>query len=193
MDKLKELIEQHRDEFDEFEPSDEVWANISFQLKQEQSQPKPKHVFWRAWPARLGMAASVTALLMVAGVATFRWGQSSVQTPVAAVAEVNTSKSQLAEVEKYYAQMIAQKQNQLSQYDLKTLGLEGESDFKMAELDSAYVVLRQELATNPDQQKIIDAMTRNLQMRMFVLSRQLEVLQKLSQKNSSKKNENIVL
>lgn len=190
MDNLEELIAANRPAFDSEEPSDEVWATIREQLQQPQVVKKSS--LWTISWVRFSAAAAATAFLMVAGTAAYHWGQVSGRAEMAASIQLEQINPQMAEVERYYTQMISLKEKQLSKYDLQKLGLQDENDQKMAELDSTYKQLKHELEINPNQQKVLDAMTRNLQMRMLLLSRQLEVLQHIS-KQSSQENENIVL
>jgi chromosome segregation ATPase len=84
-------------------------------------------------------------------------------------------------VEAYYTSQLKDKKEELSEYDMKVLGLDEkkEIDREIARLDSSYFQLKKQLLTTPNTEKVMNAMIQNLQIRIEVLNRQLEVLQKI--------------
>jgi hypothetical protein len=76
-------------------------------------------------------------------------------------------------METYYATQIQERREELNQLDAQ-LGA-GPSDWKreMAALDSTYQQLKVELARNPEPDVVLDAMNRNLQIRLDILNQQL--------------------
>ncbi|GAB3540750.1 hypothetical protein GCM10027443_39020 [Pontibacter brevis] len=192
-DKLKKFVDEHRDEFDVFEPRMELWQNICEALPQKRKEAKVISIkFGVSFSANsmfMRIAASVV-LLLGCGLTLFLMKQN---TPVAdnAIAAattapvINNIAPELAEVEAYYVSQIREKKSKLSEYDLKVLGLDDqqEIDQELARLDSSYTQLKKQLYTTPNTDEIVGALIQNLQIRIRVLNRQLEVLQRLEQLN----------
>ncbi|WP_161890039.1 hypothetical protein [Pontibacter russatus] len=192
-DKLKKFAEEHRDEFDVFEPRPELWQHICADLTEKRKEAKVISI-------RFGESASFSAnllfmrvaaaiVLLGCGLTLFLMKQNAPQSGnmLAMTQPAATSIApELAEVEAYYVSQIREKKSQLSEYDLKVLGLDGqqEIDAELARLDSSYIQLKKQLYTNPNTDEIMSAMIQNLQLRIRVLNRQLEVLQKLNQSNT---------
>lgn len=131
--------------------------------------------------------AATIVLLLACGLTLWVVKQNSPATTnntLAAVSEqpsVYQAVPELAEVEVYYTSQINSKREQLSEYDLKVLGLDEtrEIDRELARLDSSYTRLKSQLHTTPNTDQVMSAMIQNLQIRIDVLNRQLEVLQKI--------------
>lgn len=75
-------------------------------------------------------------------------------------------------MERYYATQLADRQAQLSQ-----LGTDSQNEWtqEMVGLDSSYQRLRRELPQHPQPEVVLTAMNRNLQIRLDILDRQLEL------------------
>jgi hypothetical protein len=187
-DKLEKFVQEHRDEFDSFEPRPDLWQDISKELHQ-------KKTVRSLWPDRVHLwkyAASIVLLIAVSFIiwqlipATNPSGQVAANEQFQSVAEIAP---QLAEVETYYTSLIHQKQEEIGAYDLKALGIEENFGQDIAGLDSSYHRLKRELASTPNKDQIMDAMILNLQMRMEILNKQLKTLEKIKSINSKRKNE----
>jgi hypothetical protein len=59
----------------------------------------------------------------------------------------------------------------------------------MARLDSSYTQLKKQLYTTPNTDKVMGAMIQNLQLRIEVLNRQLEVLQRVEKLQKQQNSE----
>ena len=190
-DKLKKFAAEHRDEFDVFEPRPELWQHICGELSEKPKEAKvisikfgdsasfsANFMFMRVAAAILLLVGCGLTLFVVKQTAP-QSGSSLAMTQPAA----NSIAPELAEVEAYYVNQIREKKSQLSEYDLKVLGLDGqqEIDVELARLDSSYIQLKKQLYTNPNTDEIMSAMIQNLQLRIRVLNRQLEVLQNIKQ------------
>ena len=190
-DKLKKFAAEHRDEFDVFEPRPELWQHICGELSEKPKEAKvisikfgdsasfsANFMFMRVAAAILLLVGCGLTLFVVKQTAP-ESGSSLAMTQPAA----NSIAPELAEVEAYYVNQIREKKSQLSEYDLKVLGLDGqqEIDVELARLDSSYIQLKKQLYTNPNTDEIMSAMIQNLQLRIRVLNRQLEVLQNIKQ------------
>lgn len=75
-------------------------------------------------------------------------------------------------MERYYATQLADRRAQLSQ-----LGTDSQSEWaqELVGLDSSYQQLRRELPQHPQPEVVLTAMNRNLQIRLDILDRQLEL------------------
>lgn len=191
-DKLKKFVNEHRDEFDTFEPRPELWQTISSEL------PKPKKEA-KVISISFGESASFSAnfmfmrmaaaalLLVVCGLTLFimksNGPSASGGLAITENTPLRTIAPELAEVEAYYTSQIRSKKSELSAYDLKVLGLDEqqEVDAELARLDNSYQKLKKDLLTSPNTDKVMGAMIQNLQIRIEVLNRQLEILQKIEQ------------
>ncbi|GGG17313.1 hypothetical protein [Pontibacter amylolyticus] len=200
-DRLKDFVNENREEFDVFEPRPELWQEICTELTvQKAQQEKPRKeakVISINFGDRLNFTAdfmfmrvaATIVLLLACGITLWTVKQNNpvATNTLAAATETGEQASvyqvapELAEVEVYYTSQINSKREELSEYDLKVLGLDEtrEIDSELARLDSSYTRLKNQLQTTPNTDQVMAAMIRNLQIRIDVLNRQLEVLKKI--------------
>ena len=200
-DRLKDFVNENREEFDVFEPRPELWQEICTELTvQKAQQEKPRKeakVISINFGDRLNFTAdfmfmrvaATIVLLLACGITlwTVKQNNPAATNTLAAATETGEQASvyqvapELAEVEVYYTSQINSKREELSEYDLKVLGLDEsrEIDSELARLDSSYTRLKNQLQTTPNTDQVMAAMIRNLQIRIDVLNRQLEVLKKI--------------
>lgn len=200
-DRLEKFVQDNREEFDVFEPRPELWQQISRELPPE-SPGKEAKVIKLSFGERASFSAdsffmrvaAAVVLLLGCGLTLFLMKQQAPETAntLAAAATMETEAPELAsiapelpEIEAYYASQIEAKKSELSEYDLKVLGLDEQRviDRELAELDSSYAALKKELYTSPNTEEIVNAMVQNLWIRVRVLNRQLEVLQRIQKMN----------
>ena len=193
-DKLKKFVDENRDEFDVFEPRMELWQSICEELPEKRKEAKVISIKFgdsASFSANLMFMriAAAVVLLLGCGLTLFLVKQnapvngSTIATTTAPA--INTIAPELVEVEAYYVSQIEEKKSKLSEYDLKVLGLDEqqEIDQELARLDSSYIQLKKQLYTTPNTDEIVGALIQNLQIRIRVLNRQLEVLQRLEKLN----------
>lgn len=192
-DKLKNFVQEHRQAFDTFEPRAELWQEICQELPAARKEAKVIKISFGqrasfSADALFMRVAAAIVLLFACGLTLFLMKQN---TPKAANTIAATSQNRLqnispeiVEVEAYYTSQIQEKKSEMSAYDIKLLGLNSEAgiDQELARLDSSYTQLKKELYTTPNTDRVVEAMIQNLQIRMEVLNRQLEVLQKMEDK-----------
>jgi len=187
-DKLKKYVQEHREDFDSFEPRPDLWQDICQKLDEKKPPriiPFYQRSLWR-------YAASVI-LLMGIGYGLVQYGKSMrTADPVAATdTPLRSIAPEMAEVETYYLSVIQKKQKERSAYDLKKLGVDQDFSGELSRLDSSYVQLKKELSTNPNKQPVIDAMVQNLQIRIRILNQQIEVLNRIKQIKTQNQDENV--
>ncbi|WP_439881370.1 hypothetical protein ACSX1A_19845 [Pontibacter sp. MBLB2868] len=189
-DKLKDFVSEHRDEFDVFEPRPDMWQSICQDLPATQSK-KAKVIKFNFGDSASFSAnvlfmrvAAAVVLLLGCGITLFLMKQNApaASNTIAVASEqkvISNIAPEMVEVEAYYVNQIKEKKSQLSDYDLKLLGLDEqrEVDQELAKLDSSYIQLKKQLYTTPNTDEIVEAMIQNLQIRIRVLNKQLEVLQ----------------
>ncbi len=199
-DKLEKFILENQEEIkNQFTFRGNLWDKIEQELSQEASsenkhfwvvdkkQQAPKQITMRR--STLQRFAAVGLLLIGLAWAFGKWqgqntGSASTQETYLDLSQINP---ELAETENYYTRLIAQKREELQKYPLKELGLEQEFQQDIKELNQLYEQLKSDLKEVPSQNQIVDAMIQNLQTRIKVLNRQLEILEKL--KSQTKENE----
>ncbi|MFB9865193.1 hypothetical protein [Rufibacter immobilis] len=191
-DKLKDFVQDHRDEFDSFAPRPDLWQDIAAELQQENSkpmlavapEPAQAKVFSLNWNTAFRYAAAVAVLVMVAFTARYFISNSADQTgSVAATQPVTLDKiaPELRQIETQYVQVIQEKKS-----ELRALGV---GDIQFADLDSAYNELKKELYTTPNKEVLLQAMSDNLKMRIALLNQQLEVLENRSKEQTRVRHE----
>jgi hypothetical protein len=88
-----------------------------------------------------------------------------------------------------YASMVQTKRTELKQLTQNDPEIYQEFSKEIAKMDSTYKKLNSELATSPNQEAILQAMIRNLQMQTEVLNQQLNIIEHYNQMKKEEKNE----
>lgn len=176
-DKLEEFIKSHKADFDDLEPRHDTWAKIQQEL-QPTSQKKDYSWLWKA--------AAVVFLCLSVGLAVER----TLKSDVATVADANMTMSrsaELKEVEGYYTQLISQKRVEIKSVIAKN----GLTDVQLLEdldqLDEMYAKLKKDLKRNQNDERLINAMIQNLQLRVEILNKQLRILERISKHEEDEK------
>ncbi|WP_400193521.1 hypothetical protein [Hymenobacter sp. B81] len=104
---------------------------------------------------------------------------------VAASSPAQRLASSVRSMEAYYATQILEKQHELRQLDAeaKPGATPAANDWQqeLVALDSTYRQLRTELYRNPDPEVVLEAMSRNLQIRLDILNQQLRTREQIQQ------------
>ena len=175
-DRLEEFIRSNREEFDDKDPADKVWENIRTTLQDEPSGPdgsdrKVKAFSW------LWKAAAVFFFL------TSSWFLADKvlnggREPASEMA-VSAEYQDFLAADKYYTSLISQKKAEIEDFQLTNGNLEDEFLHDVNKLDSMYVELKKELESFQYNEKLMDAVIRNLQLRVEILNQQITLLQKI--------------
>ena len=186
-DKLKKFVQDHREEFDTFEPRPDLWQDVSRELERRQA-PQIIPLYRR----KVWQYAAVVTLLLGFGYGLVQYGKSLRDPGVGTtMASLESIAPEMAEVETYYLSVINQKTKERGTYDLRQLGVEKDFKGELAKLDSSYAQLKQELYKSPNKQRVIDAMVQNLQIRISILNQQLEVLNRIKQVKRENRHANV--
>ncbi|WP_426493153.1 hypothetical protein [Hymenobacter sp. 102] len=89
--------------------------------------------------------------------------------------------SAVQRMESYYAAQIAERQQELHQVAAETVGNAPKADWQqeLAALDSTYQQLKTELYRNPEPDVVLEAMNRNMQIRLELLTQQLHTRERI--------------
>lgn len=82
-------------------------------------------------------------------------------------------------METYYASQIAERETELAQMDSEIHNAPAGWQHELTSLDSTYRQLRMELYRNPEPDVVLEAMNRNLQIRLDILNQQLRTREQI--------------
>jgi len=170
-DNLENFVRQNRQEFDNLDPRPTLWENI------DQNLPKKKDWLNRAWKV-----AAVLLLGLLVGLLVERnldWEQST------RVAVTKPDSNELQKVENYFVRLISFKRQEITAM-IDQQSFVGRALLQdLDKLDAMYVGLKKDLETNQNNERLINAMIRNLQLRVEILNQQLDILEKINQYTSN--------
>jgi hypothetical protein len=188
-DKLKDFINEHREEFDSFEPRPDLWQDISKELPQKKTARVISLTYAHMWQYAAVVVLLIAAVFVIREYTPTESGHGT--TPKISTAPLEKIAPQMAEVETYYTSLINEKKAQMGNFDLKSLGIKDNLQQDIAGLDSAYARLKTELLTTPNKEQIMDAMIQNLQLRMEILNQQLKTLEEIRKIKQETKHEKV--
>jgi len=162
-DFLEKLAKESRDQFDTGVPSNNVWSRINHGLERDGAS---------SWKRNLWKYAAILFLVSTVVLLTDRLGVRSSESVQTAEA------SDFDQIEHYYTQLIEEKQDLLTTYESEALEESFRND--LDQLDDLYAELKDQFENDIGDQKVKDAMIINLKIRLDILSRQIEILEKLN-------------
>ncbi len=181
-DKLKQYIDNNREAFDASSPSAKAWEKIAAKL--------PGTGKLSTWRRPMLWAASLAGILLVS-VTVFIALSKNNSSPVPQGGSSGTGDitdymnpvytQQIQE----YKEVIGLQQTQLKLLEKEQPALYRQFLADIAELDSAYRVLKTRLPGNPNRELLIEAMIQNLQWQNDLLNRQLQIIKEIKQKNKA--------
>ncbi|GAB4128989.1 MAG: hypothetical protein OHK0045_06840 [Raineya sp.] len=202
MDNLEKYLKNNQrhlqDSFD-WNKEEALWDKIEAKLEQ-QARPtaqKTSPMLGKSEEKNKGITITYKNLWRIAAVIAFfvlgytalRYNFEEQQKEVVNK-EIQKINPELAEVEAYYTSLIEEKQKEIQKLEPKVFQ-EFEKDF--AKLDSSYQQLKKELLQSPNQEQVSSAMIQNLRLRIEILERQIELLEKIHQPSKQQANESIIL
>lgn len=170
-DSLKNFINQHREEFDDKQPSDNAWAKIQREL------PGRSVTLWsnvHVWRAAAGLFLALSVYLMISG----NFNQSAGGDRAKLQVEFN-------DLENFYNEQIADKVEMIS--NIQEFNDDDSFSQDLEKLDAMYQVLREQMKSNPSE-KIKDALILNMLVRIDLLNQQIKNLE-----DSEKKSEDVAI
>ncbi|MFK7953418.1 MAG: hypothetical protein AB8B73_11275 [Ekhidna sp.] len=160
-DQFEKFIIENKEAFNDGEPSDQVWNDVEKKLGKRKSY--------------LSMVWKVAAMLFMASTLYLAFDRNN-QT----VAGPELS-DEFEQAEDYYINLISLKKQELT----KKLSSQDQEKFlaDIDQLDSMYLELKETYQTNASNDRVVDAMVSNLQLRLNILTKQLEILEKIKNEN----------
>ena len=162
-DKLEKFISEHRQDFDDQEPSLKLWDNIQKRVA------KPERNFGWVW--------KVAAVLLLGLSLTLLFERENREELL--VHEDEDVSSEILEVEQHYSSIILAKRTEIAHLIEEKKFEDVEVLKDLDALDLMYDQLKEDLKKNQNDDRVVNAMIRNLQLRVEILSKQLEILKKL--------------
>ncbi|MDB5134530.1 MAG: hypothetical protein JWP37_1133 [Mucilaginibacter sp.] len=180
--RLEDFIKMNREEFDDLEPSADLWQKIEKHLPAEVVLPKKREAKTFSLSFVMRVAASVI-LVMGIGFVLYLRNEKKAGIDYAAI-NPTYAKQQV-----HYTSLIESKRNELKALAKSDPQMYKEFTAEIAQMDSTYKKLNNDLATSPNQERVLRAMIRNLQIQTEVLNQQLSVIEQYNQMKNDQKNE----
>jgi hypothetical protein len=179
--RLEDIIKNNREEFDDLEPRANLWSRIETELPQQFKDEKSgAKTFSLGFVLR---AAAILVIVMGAGFFGYLRYQRSATVNLAAI------NPEYAKQQVQYASLIATKRSELKSIAKTDPQLYSEFTAEIAKMDSTYKKLNKDLLTSPNQEAVLRAMIRNLQVQTEVLNQQLNVIEQFNEFKTQQRNE----
>jgi len=172
--RIEDFIRENKTAFDTEVPGDHLWLKMEESLKKTEhslknsEQKQPKSWWW------IGIAAS---LLVVLGIG-YMYNQK-VQ-PSNALAQVSPVQ---AKKQVRFSSMIAQKADSLQVLATENPELYQKFTTDLEGIQADYDMLKKDLVKSPNQEFVIRAMEKNLELQLQVVSQQLQIINQVRQVN----------
>ena len=187
MKNIEDIIRTNKEFFDEAEPSEGHMERFNRKLEMRFSVTAVK----RSIVPYLLKAAVVTLLVTLSSLWTW---DHFIRTDRNRMALGDVS-AEYKEVENYYVHQVSLMENELGNIDLKNNSEQKEILLsEMRSMDSVYVQLQKELKTNPNDERIINAMIEHYQTKVEVMSyivSQLKAIRNENNNNSENEKTNL--
>ncbi|MBV8390115.1 MAG: hypothetical protein JO080_09975 [Mucilaginibacter sp.] len=180
--RLEDFIKMNRDEFDDLEPSNDLWARIEKHLPPEGTELQKREAKTFSLSFVLKVAASVI-IVMGIGFGLYLRHERSDAVNFAAI-NPTYAKQQM-----HYASLVQSQRKELKSIAKTDPDLYKEFSTEIARMDSTYNKLNKDLATSPNQERVLRAMIRNLQIQSEILNQQLEVIEQINQTKKEQSND----
>lgn len=180
--RLEEFIEMNSEQFDSIEPSADLWARIEKHLPPQYDEVKKPETKTFTLGFVLRVAATV---IMVMGI-SFALYLRNVKNQGVNLAAINPV---YAKAQMHYTSIIENKRAELKTLAKANPQLYKQFSTEIAKMDTAYKQLNHDLATSPNQERVLHAMINNLQVQMDVLNQQLSVIEQVNEVKKEQNNE----
>ena len=184
--RLEDFIKNNRNEFDDLEPREGLWENIEQGLFIHHEQEEKVQELRKQREAKtfsLGFVLRVAAIVMLVMGISFVFYIKNQAANTVDYAKINP---EYAKERVQYASLVQSKQSELKRLTKTNPELYHEFSAEIAKMDSTYKKLNSDLATSPNQERVLRAMIRNLQIQTEVLNQQLNVIEQFNEFNQQK-------
>ena len=185
--RLEEFMKMNREEFDELEPSADLWSRIEKHLPPQESDLKCELKKREAKTFSLGFVLRVAAMVIaVMGIGFALYLRSEKKPQPIDLAAINPI---YAQQQVKYTSLIESQRTELKSIAKTDPELYNEFNSQIAKMDSTYKELKAQLPNSPNQERVLRAMIRNLQIQTQVLTQQLNVIEQFNKTNTENNNE----
>lgn len=162
-DQLEKFIMENREVFDGATPSERAWKGIDQKLSKKRSN----------WPT----VWKIAAMLFMVSTVYLMIDRNQRET-----AEGPFLSEEFTQAEDYYVSLISQRKQAI----IEQLTPEQQKEFlvEIDQLDAMYLDLKKTYQTNASNDRVLDAMINNLQLRLDILNKQLDILQNIKNQNN---------
>ncbi len=182
--RLEDFMKMNREEFDDLEPSADLWSRIEKHLPAQEVQLKPKEKKTFSLGFVISVAASIIVVMCIGFSYYLHTTEKHRGIDFAAINPV------YAKQQVQYTSMIESKRTELKAIAATDPELYKEFNSEIAQMEATYKELSSDLATSPDQERVLRAMIHNLRIQTDVLNRQLSVIEQMHKmKNENNDNE----
>ncbi|MEO8887159.1 MAG: hypothetical protein ABI367_13930 [Mucilaginibacter sp.] len=182
--RLEEFVKANREEFNDIEPSADLWSRIEKELPVQLVQQKKNEIKTFSLGFVLRIAASVIIVMAISFVLYLH--------------NENANKINYASINPVYAQqrvqytkLIATKRTELQSLAQADPELYKEFSAETTKMDSIYRKLNSDLATSPNPELVLRAMIKNLEIQTEVLNQQLTIIEQYNQTKRQNESKNI--
>ena len=181
--RLEDFIKANREEFDDIEPRVGLWDNIEQQLPAMVIEmPKRQQAKTFSLGFVLRVAAIIVVVMGIGFAAYLRTGKP-------AGVDLAAISPEYAKQQVQYTSMIETKRTELKELTKSDPQLYEEFSGEIVKMEASYKKLKKDLATSPNQERVLRAMIRNLQIQTEVLNQQLQVIEQFNDIKNGQKNE----
>lgn len=179
--RLEDFIKNNREEFDDLEPSADLWSKIEMHLPAEGTSMQKREARMFSLSFVLKVAASVIVVMGVC-FALYIHNERKQGVDYASINPV------YAKQQVQYASMVESKLTELRVLTKNDPEMYQEFSSEIAKMDSTYKKLNRDLKTTPNQEAVLRAMIRNLQVQIEVLNQQLNIIEHYNQMKKDQKD-----
>lgn len=160
-DQLEDFVQSNREKFEDKHSAENLWERIESDLDQNTSVGT--NTWWKV--------AAVIFLVSTMALTVDRFTAEE-ETQI-----VNEYHQDFSQAEAFYTSLIEEKRNEILAYDSE---LVASFSNDLTELDDMYAELKRVFEVQLADEKLIGAMISNLQLRIQILNRQLEILENIN-------------
>lgn len=164
---IEDFIRNNKSAFDTETPGEHLWFKMEQQLKKAE-QKRPNNRLW------ISIAAS---LLVVFGIG-YMYTQKGQNSNTLAQVSPGQAQKQVR-----FTSLIEKKTDSLQVYAAENPELYQKFSTDLERIQADYDLLKQDLAKSPNQEFIIRAMEKNLELQLQVVSQQLQIINQVRQVN----------
>jgi len=177
MKDLEKIIQENRLDFDSFEPTEGHFERFEEKLLAYNKKQKSFHIGY------LLKTAVVAVLVVLSGLWVYDHFIFQATPKGIALSEISPEYS---EVEMYYTHLVNQRYDEILSYEFMDSTQKEMLMHELTEMDSIYDNLKNDLKTNPTDERIINAMIQHYQLKVEVMNRILAQLQQAKTINQQK-------